>query len=106
MLIYHFAFYSYQHLGGKRDEDDRIYARNIDADDSDVEVNSDDDRLGVILLTDRYINCGMGLLVTPSLCLMIFIPENYVENLCRTLRLALTFFITHNTTNELIMYWQ
>uniref|UniRef100_A0A7N0ZZQ0 Uncharacterized protein n=1 Tax=Kalanchoe fedtschenkoi TaxID=63787 RepID=A0A7N0ZZQ0_KALFE len=28
--------------GGKRDEDDRIYARNIDADDSDIEVNSDE----------------------------------------------------------------
>lgn len=31
-------------LGSKRDPEDRIIPRNVDADDSDVEIKSDDDR--------------------------------------------------------------
>lgn len=40
-------------IGTRRDTEDRIIPRSVDADDSDVEVNNDDERL--FFLADIYI---------------------------------------------------
>ncbi|KAB5521252.1 hypothetical protein DKX38_025571 [Salix brachista] len=45
--------------GTKRDAEDRIIPRSVDADDSDVEVNSEDDSCGTIYSLElRRVNCN------------------------------------------------
>lgn len=44
-VIVYFTSYYLCLLGGKRDIEDRIIPRSLDADDSDVDVKSDNERL-------------------------------------------------------------
>jgi len=49
VLLHHDIYCSLHSAGAKREVEDRIIPRNVDADDSDVDVKSDDDRLVQIL---------------------------------------------------------
>jgi len=43
--VFKYVFVSFSTTGSKRDAEDRIVPRHEDADDSDVDVKSDDERL-------------------------------------------------------------
>ena len=49
-------------LGSKRDPEDRIVPRSVDADDSDVDIKSDDDRYLLLSSSLRFfVSCSLSL---------------------------------------------